>query len=536
MDVIVTGARMRFGGGIRTGALAIRDGVIVAVGAPEAIRSLAGPATRRLDAGGATVTPGITDAHIHLLGWAHALTELSMTGARTRAAALARLSAHLERHPGDGVVIGHGWSDEGWEAPPEAAALDHLAPGRPVVLHAHDYHSLWANGAALRRAGIDARTRDPEGGRIERDAKGAPTGLFRENAARLLADIEAAATRDPDAAALARAATRLHALGITAVHDFENAAAFHALRAMAHGDGPRVRVLMHLTHAGLDAALETGLESGIGDDWFRIGHVKLFADGTLGSRTAAMLAPYDGTGETGMELIAPDELKRLVARAFAGRLSVAVHAIGDRACRSALDAFEAAGGGARVPLPPRIEHVQLLDPADRPRFAALGVAASVQPVHCITDIDQAERGWGTRRDRAYPWKTLLDEGALVAFGSDAPIEPPDVIAALHAAVCRSRSDGTPAGGWTPAERISLDQALAAFTEAPARLAGTWPRLGRLEPGARADLVIWDRDLHAAAPEALHSMRAAVTLIDGQVVHEARDAALRSGHPVGAEGA
>ncbi len=538
LDVLVTGARLWSADGCPAGADAIglRDGTIAAIGAGADLESAAGPATHRIDAGGATVTPGLCDAHVHLLGWAHARAELDLGGAHRAEAVLDAVRAHLAAHPGDGVVVGHGWNDHGWPAPP-SRVLDAVTGERPVLLHAHDHHSLWANGAALSAAGVDAKTRDPEGGRIERDATGAPTGILRENAVRLTAALERSAARERAGAVLARAARRLHALGITAVQDFEGAEAFRALRAMAHGSGPRVRVLMHLTHAGLDAALATGLESGIGDDWFRVGHVKLFADGTLGSRTAALLAPYDGTTDAGMDLIAPDELARLVARAFAGGLSVAVHAIGDRAVRSALDAFEGAGGGPRVPLPPRIEHVQLLDPADRGRFAALGVAASVQPSHCVTDIDAAEQWWGSRLGHAYPWRTLFDAGALVAFGSDAPIEAPDVDAALVAALARTRADGTPEGGWTPAERVSLDQALGAFTAAPARLAGAWPRLGRLGPGARADLVVWDRDLHAAGVEGLRGAAARSTIIDGRVVYErGSNAGMPQRDAVGVEGA
>jgi len=538
LDLLVTRARPWSPEGCPAGAdaVGIRDGRIVAIGRESDLAAVASAATRRIDARGATVTPGFCDAHIHLLGWAHARSELDLRGSRRAGEVLDRLRAHLAAHPGSGVVIGHGWNDDGWPEPP-GRSIDAVSGDRPVLLHAHDHHSLWVNGAALEAAGVDGETADPDGGRIERDAGGRPTGLLRENAVRLTAGVERRAVRPEAADVLARAARRLHAAGITAVQDFENAEAFRALRAMTRGTGPKVRVLMHLTHQGLDAALETGLESGVGDDWFRVGHVKLFADGTLGSRTAALLAPYDGTEDTGMALIPREELVHLVRRAFAGNLSVAIHAIGDRACRWSLDAFEAAGGGAAVPLPPRIEHVQLLDPADRPRFAALGVAASVQPVHCITDIDQAERWWHTRTDHAYPWRTLFDAGALVAFGSDAPIESPDTGPALAAAVTRARADGTPDGGWTPGERVPLDRALEAFTAGPARLAGAWPRLGRLAPGARADVVVWDRDLHAASGDGLRAAAAQVTILDGDVVYERdRTAGAPERDAVGVEGA
>jgi predicted amidohydrolase YtcJ len=530
LDLLVTGARPWSSGTRVAGAdaIAIASGRIVGLGPAAALEPLCGPDTRRLDARGATVTPGICDAHVHLLGWAHGLRELSVGGLRRRAEVLDAVRAHLTERPGDGVVIGRGWNDDGWEAMPDRESLDAVCGTRPVLLYAHDEHTVWASGAAMAIAGVTDRTQDPVGGRVERNERGAPTGIFRENAVRLLAGVDRAAAREPDDVVLDRAIRRLHALGITCIQDFENAHAFRTLRRMTQEGGARVRVLMHLTHQGLEAALATGLESGVGDDWFRIGHVKLFADGTLGSRTAALLQPYDGTDQIGMDLIAPAELRRLVSVAFDGGLSVAVHAIGDRACRSALDAFEAAGGGARVPLPPRIEHVQLLEPSDGPRFRALGVVASVQPVHCTTDIEQAEKWWGTRRTHAYPWRSLLDAGATLAFGSDAPIEAPDVNAALFAAVCRTHADGSPEGGYTPGERVSLDQALTAFTEGPARVAGTWPRLGRIASGARADLVVWTEDLHALPPRSLGGVAVAATIIDGEVVFEREAAAGQPG--------
>jgi len=256
--------------------------------------------------------------------------------------------------------------------------------------------------------------------------------------------------------------------------------------------GPRVRVLMHLPHAGLDRALADGVTSGRGDAMFRIGAVKLFADGTLGSQTAALLEPYDGTQDRGMELIPADPLKRDVARALGGGLAVAVHAIGDRACRSVLDAFEAAGTALRLPaLPSRIEHLQLVDDRDLPRLAQLGIAASVQPTHLTSDIELVERWWSGRRARAYPYGALADAGTLVAFGSDAPVEPPDPAGAIHAAVTRQRPGGFPAGGFVPAQRMTLDAALACSTAVPARLAGLAHEVGRLAPGYHADLVVWN---------------------------------------------
>jgi predicted amidohydrolase YtcJ len=502
-------------------ALALGDGRVLAYGREAELAELRGPDTEILDARGATVTPGITDAHIHLLSWARAAMESNLIGATSRAEAVARVATFATAHPERRVVIGRGWDSAAWSEPPHHDALDAVVADRPVLLHSRDFHNLWVNRAALAAAGIDRRTPDPPGGKIERDVQGEPTGVLREHAVRLCAELERSTPAD-DARALDAAVRRLHAHGVTAIHDFGGAESHGLLRAhVERGESP-LRVLMHLNMA-LEEALAMGAASGDGDDGFRIGALKLFADGTLGSRTAALLEPYDGTDERGMDVIPPRDLARIVRRAFEAGLSVAVHAIGDRAVRSALDAFEASQDAIPgLDLAPRIEHVQLLDPADAPRFAALGVAASMQPVHCTSDMDQAARDWASRHEWTYPWRALLDLGATLAFGSDAPVEEPSVAAGLHAAVTRERADRR--GAYVPGQRIGLDEALRAYTEAPARLAASESRLGRLAPGAPGDVVVWDRDLHATDPSSLFRARPVMTVFGGRIVHrrEARD--------------
>ena len=515
-------------------SVAVGAGRILAVGTADSLAGLVGPETEVIDAGGATITAGITDSHVHLVQWARSDVDVALAGATSAADAAARVARFAARHPGSGPVIGRGWDANRWSDTAQRAALDAVCPDRPVLLHSHDFHALWVNGAAREAAGVGRATPDPPGGRIERDASGAPNGVMRENAVRLFAALERAAVREPDEALLARAASRLLALGITAVHDFEGADEERLLRAICEGEGPRVRVLMHLPHAGLDRALADGVTSGRGDAMFRIGAVKLFADGTLGSQTAALLEPYDGTKDLGMELIPADPLKRDVARALGGGLAVAVHAIGDRACRSVLDAFEAAGTALRRPaLPSRIEHLQLVDDRDLPRLAPLGIAASIQPTHLTSDIELVERWWSARRARAYPYGALADAGTLVAFGSDAPVEPPDPAGAIHAAVTRQRPGGFPAGGFVPAQRMTLDAALACSTAVPARLAGLAHEVGRLAPGYHADLVVWNLDLLRLAPERLAEARAVATVFAGNVVFRAEEAAAGgAGHAAG----
>lgn len=536
VDLVIVHARLWSDGSplADADALAIGGGRILALGRSAAIAALAGPGATTLDAGGGTVTPAFTDAHIHLVAWARSRGALELFDCRTRAAALARVAAYLAAHPGEGTVVGRGWDGNLWNEAPDRASLDRVTGVRPVLLHSKDFHSLWVNGAALARAGVSRATRDPDGGRLERDAAGEPTGVIREHAVRLFAGLAPPEGVDQDLARVGEAIRALHAEGVTAVHDFEAAEEHRLLRAMTRRAGPRVRVLMHVPHAALDHALALGLASGTGDDRFRIGALKLFADGTLGSQTAAMLEPYQGSGDRGLALIAPDELAALVTRAAAGGLATAIHAIGDRAVRSALDAFAAAAAQGPAALPPRIEHVQLLDPSDLPRFAALGVAASMQPLHCTSDIDIARRHWGPRSERAYPWGSLLARGTRLAFGSDAPVERPATAAALHAAVTRQRADGTPEGGFVPAERLTLDQAIAAYTEGPARLAGGWPRLGRIAPGATADLAVWNADLHRLPPPALAEAWVAATVMEGEIVHR-RESAVREPAAAGAAG-
>ncbi len=501
-------------------ALAVSPTGVVA-GAERELAAWVGPATRVFDAHGATVTPGLTDAHLHLVSWARSLTELALEPSWSRERVAEAVRAFAVAHPGAGPIIGRGWAADGWPEPPHHAVLDAVCPGRAVLLHSKDFHAVWANGAALAAAGVDARTPDPAGGVFERDAAGRPTGVAREHAVRVFEPLAPAVGGESDRAALVAAVRRLHAEGVTAVHDFEGVAESALLREVcAPRGGTPLRVVMGIPHARLEALLATGLPSGLGDAWFRIGPLKLFADGTLGSRTAAMLAPYaDGAGR-GMDLIPRDELREIVRRAMAGGVSVAVHAIGDRAVRHALDAFESVPMATRaaLALPPRIEHAQLVDPADLARFAALGVAASMQPSHLVSDRPQARAAWGPWLEHSYPWAALERAGALLAFGSDAPVEPPSVALGLHAAITR-HAPGEPAdAALAPSQRVGLATALTAYSMGPAILAGD-PERGGLGSGAGGDLVVWDRDLFAASPDAIATARPVLTVIAGRVVHE-----------------
>lgn len=505
-------------------AVLLAGGRIVAVGRAADLAANAGGA-RRLDARGASVTPGLADAHLHFVPWARARRQADLNGAATRAEALARVASALAADGGDGPLVGRGWDASGWEAPPHRDALDALAPRRPVLLHSHDFHAMWVNSEALRRAGVTRSTPDSPAALFERDRAGEPTGVARENAVRAFVALEAEAGPEVTDALLDDAAAALHAAGITSVHDYQrNDEDFARMRALA--GRRRLRVLQHFGPEQMEVLASSGLASGSGDAWFRIGSLKLFADGTLGSRTAALLAPWDDAPGTGIEVLSRDELAALTRRAAALRSSVAIHAIGDRAVRHTLDAIEASGGRLRgLPLPPRIEHVQLLDPADLGRFARLGVVASLQPQHCVNETAAALSAWGRRCEHSYPWRSLLATGATLAFGSDAPVEPPAPWLGLHAAVARTAPDGSPEGGFFPGERLALDEALEAYTGGAAAAAGLAGTLGTLAPGAEGDLVVWDRDLFSGPVAGILAARPAATVLAGEIVYLSPQAAV-----------
>jgi hypothetical protein len=513
-------------------ALAIAGGTILAVGSSEALLiefplngTPSQPVTHE-HMQGKTILPGLTDAHIHLEQYALSLQKVDCETATLREC-LERVAGRAARlRPGE-WVLGHGWNQTRWlEGFGSAADLDAAAPHNPVYLTAKSLHAGWANTAALRQAGIEAGTSDPDNGRIGRDEFGKPNGIVYEGAMRLLDD----AIPPPDEAGVAAALEEVQAAlwkqGVTGVHDFDRRRCFAALQQL-HGAGRlRLRVLKSIPLESLGEAAALGLRSGFGDDLLRIGGVKAFADGALGPRTAAMLQPYAGEPENrGMLLIDGEHLFEIGRQAAEAGLSMAVHAIGDRANHELLNALEQLRAyEAQRGLPHlrhRIEHVQVIHPEDAPRLARLGVAASMQPIHATSDMQMADRYWGERVRTAYAWNTQVAYGARLAFGSDAPVEAPNPFWGLHAAVTRRRQDGSPgADGWTPPERIGLDTALRAYTAGPAYLAGMEKSLGSLIPGKLADLIVLDEDPYSIEAQRLWSLTPAATMVAGEWVYRA----------------
>ena len=498
-------------------ALLLAAGRVVARGAFDDLRRR-DPGAGILDLRGCTLTPGLTDAHIHLVEWALARGHADLAGAASPADAARTAARHAAGTPDRPWVLGGGWEPHGWTDPPHRDLLDDLIPDRPAALRSHDLHSVWANGAALRVAGITASTPDPEGGRIERDDRGEPTGVLRENAqALVLSRVPPPAEVDRRNAVL-EGQRILHRMGVTGVHCVEPDS-LGTLESIRGGGDLRLRVLQALPYDKLEDAIRLGLRSGFGGDWIRIGGIKLFLDGALGSRTALLRAPYEGTDDRGVATLPADAFREAVRRGAAAGLAMTVHAIGDAAVDLALDVLAGEGAALEGPIPHRIEHVQLVAPERLGDAGAAGIVCSVQPSHLMTDWRAADRHWGDRARTAYPFRSLAAGGAILAFGSDAPVEPPDPRHALYAATTRLDLAGEPGEGWFPRERIASGDALAACTTGPAAAAGD-RRQGRLEPGSFADVVAWDRDPLAIPAGELLEMACVASIVGGEVVWRA----------------
>ncbi len=508
-------------------ALAVRDGRIVAAGRTEELRD-AFSALRRIDLGGRTVVPGFVDSHIHLPSYGISLRRVDLRSARTLREAVALVAAAVKRERSGAWVQGRGWDKNVWPEGrfPAKEDLDPVSPDHPVILSSKDGHLIWVNSAALRLAGVDRRTPDPPGGEIVRDARGEPTGILKEEATQVIWRVVPPDGAETVERGITDATAALHRWGIVGVHNFvgadttDGAAAFAAFQRLQAGRTLTLRVWATVPVSALDAAADAGMRTGSGDAWLRVGPVKIFSDGTLGSQTASMLDPFDGpAGTTGTAIHSREELSALVARAVTRGFWCAIHAIGDRANRWVLDAYEAnLEASRRLGARHRIEHVQLLHPDDLPRLARLGVTASMQPIHATSDRDIAERYWGARSRFAYAWRALLDRGTLLVFGSDAPVETPDVFQGLYAAVRRRRATEPGGVSWHPEQALTVEEALRAYTVGPAYASGQEDVRGTLGVGRLADFIAVGRDLLRVAPEEMLHARVDATVIGGEIVY------------------
>jgi predicted amidohydrolase YtcJ len=487
-------------------ALAIA-GAYVAGGVGVHESALASPET--IDLGGRCVLPAFTDSHVHFPTWSLNQRQVKLEGCATLDEALARIRA--ADVPAGRWLRGYGWRSGDWRpaVEPTKEALDEITGGTPAIFFSKDYHSAWLNSAALAAAAGDL---DVAGGVVERDAQGEPTGVLREEAAWTFRERHVHTSQDEWVEATRVGVKLANSRGVGAIHDKDGWLGAPGIFQRLRDEGNlSLRVWGSIPHHLLDDAAALSLVGGFGDEYLRIGYLKCFMDGTLGSQTALM---RDGTG---VEITRREEVEEIVRRGAERGWPVAVHAIGDQANRNVLDALEATREvwGPKG-LRQRVEHAQCLAPEDVLRFAALGVACSVQLSHAPSDRDLAERFWGDRLDGTYAFRSLLDSGALLANGSDAPVEELDPVAGIAAGVLRTIDERPP---WRPEEALTVEQAVHATCVAPTWLSGDERRRGRLLPGMLADLVVLDRDPFAIEPAELREIQVVATMVGGRWVHQ-----------------
>jgi predicted amidohydrolase YtcJ len=528
---VVVAARMD---GLETAeAIGIADGVIVSSGTEREVLDAASAGARVIREPEAAIVPGLHDFHLHLVGMARARSIVDLTGCRDFDELVERVRPAAAALPPGAWLRGAGWAETTLDAH-RLSVLEVAVQGHPALLESHDRHSAWASAPALQIVGASADTPDPHGGRFERAPNGAPNGILRESAADLIDDAAGRLTGHDLGSAIGEVVDELLGLGITGATDAGDATAANGMGPYAEfgdsfsnlaehhaaADG-HLRLNLDLPADALEHASRLELQSGDqlpDSETLRVGWAKHYADGALGSRTAALFAPYScAPGDAGILRTSPEELDQLVVAARSARIGLAVHAIGDRAVAMVLDAVER--GEPRVPTSPldRIEHAQLVRAQDRARFAAIGVVASLQPAHCPSDRETAELCWADRLADASAWRSFADAGAHLAFGSDAPIETPNPWIGLFTSVHR-RFPGDGTADWRPEEAVSAVQALASYTLGPAQAAARGDE-GHLRPGALADLAVLDVDLRTllAADERAARARALITMVGGREV-------------------
>jgi predicted amidohydrolase YtcJ len=504
------------------------SGQVLAAGDADDVRQQAGPRATTIDLKGRAVQPGFIDAHTHALWYAQSLREADLTGTRSEDEAAARVAEAATRVPAGAWIMGSHWDASLWPLArfPTRASLDAVVPDHPVALSNYDFHSLWVNSAALRLAGITRETPEPADGAIGRDSHGEPNGLlFEDGGMRLIHRAQQGPSDAAAEAAMLRAALRdFAARGITGIHDIADEHSLDLMRGLRDGGELPLRVLYFLQKQSLPEVAARGWHADDGDAYLRFGGIKLFADGALSSRTAAMFEPFEGQGEhRGLLTTSREEMGDAASRAVDGALGLAIHAIGDRAVHTALDAIEQGlarwqAAGARAPRPRfRLEHVQLAAADDIARMARLGVVASVQPFHSVADRDKAEMYWGARAGRSYAYCTLRDAGVRLAFGSDTPVDIFEPLRILQAAITSANDRQPERPSWHPDQRLPVTSAIEAYTVGSAYAGGQERRQGRIVPGAYADLIVLSEDPLTVPPERVAALRVEATLVGGRVV-------------------
>lgn len=508
-------------------AVAVKNGVVQAVGKEADIMPLAGNATAVHRLKGAVIVPGLVDAHCHLLGLGLGLERLDLVGAAGFAEVLAIVRDKAASTPKGEWILGRGWDQNDWEDKrwPTRNELDKVSPDHPVYLKRVDGHAALANSAAFKLAGITDKTRDPEGGKIIRE-KGRPIGVLIDNAMDLVGSVVPSPTKEAKRKAILRAADLCMSAGLVGVHEAGvTRETLDLYREMADsGELPFfVYAMIDRNESTLGELMEAGPEVRRGGT-LTVRSIKVYADGALGSRGAAMLEPYeDDPGNTGLLMINEESLAELTENALRHGFQVCTHAIGDRANRTVLDAYEKAmksaeltGADARL----RIEHAQVLAVSDIPRFGALGVVAAMQPTHCTSDMPWAPKRLGSGRlPGAYAWTSLIVNGTVIAGGSDFPVESYDPLLGFYAAVTREDTTGFPVNGYNPREKMTRQEALACYTYGAAYAAFEEKTTGSLKPGMRADMTILNMDIMKVPPHDILDAEVLMTVVGGRVVYQ-----------------
>ena len=500
------------------------DGKIVQVIPEGAMMKLSGVDTV-VDGGGRTLLPGLIDAHGHVMGLGESAMQLDLVGTASLADLQARLRDYAAARPADPWIVGRGWNQELWTDKrfPTAADLDAVVPDRPVILERVDGHAVVVNNAALKAAGVTAGTKAAAGGEIERDATGKPTGLLIDAATELVAAKVPPPTPAQLDGALAKAQEALLAVGITGVADMGTGVeAWQTYRRAGEAGRLQVRIMSYASDVEpMRALAPNGPTDWLYGDRLRMGGIKIYADGALGSRGAWLKRPYADKPETsGLRFLTDEELRAKLDEAAKIGIQPAIHAIGDAANAQAIAAYEWLGQRYPGDRRWRIEHVQVVDPADIPRIGKAGIIASMQPVHQTSDRTMAEARLGPDRlAGAYAWQSMLRSGAKLAFGSDFPVESPNPFSGLAAAISRQDLQGQPPGGWIPAERLTFEQALTAFTRDAAYAGYAEGKIGSLEPGKWADFILVDRDPTKIDAQSLARTEVLETWVAGKKVWE-----------------
>lgn len=515
-------------------AVALDGNSILAVGDDATIKRLAGPGTQTIDLGGKRVLPGFNDAHVHFLDGGGSLIGVPLGDANSQAEFRDRIARFAKTLPKGAWLRNGNWDHQRWSpvALPDHRLIDAASGDHPALLWRLDGHMALANALALKLAGIDKSTKDVPGGEIERDKDGNPTGILKDAATALVEKVMPALLPEERDMAMEAAMKEAASHGVTSVQNMADTSedrlqpdVFREFEKMERAGKLTVRIYEALPVRDWKILSDAGVVAPFGGPRLRIGNLKAFADGALGSATAWMMAPFsDNPAKSGLaspDLLDPEHFYQSMKGADAAGLQLTIHAIGDRANKTILDLYarllkEDGQSDRRA----RIEHVQHLDPADYPRFARLGVIASMQPYHAIDDGRWAEKPLGAQRIKSsYAWKSLLDAGATLAFGSDWPVAPLDPVMGIYAAATRRTLDGKTPNGWVSEQKITVAQAVHAYTVGSAFAEHQEAVKGSIAPGKLADLVVLSDDIFAIAPEAIERTRVEMTIFDGKVVYQ-----------------